>query len=299
MNRFFKELLKFGIFFTICTAILGGTTFIIKRNANGFELPPEKTVLVVGDSYTAYAVNDKVLTNVFNFSQGASAYFYSYLKIKEILDSNPQIKTVVVGYSYENISKSRDEWFYGSRRIQRRMPQFFHLFSVDDFCSLFASNPIEVLRNSSSLVNISKTIEFFSSDNNMKSMGEYRDLDRDKLPEAIKHYDPSKETEKAEYSKYEKKYLLKIYELVMSKNVNLILLNTPTHSLIRKRQDKYKTHYFSFAKQNMPEAVILNHSDIFIPEEGFGDPEHLNRKGAKFYSEYLKKHKLFDLTDKQ
>ena len=76
----------------------------------------------------------------------------------------------------------------------------------------------------------------------------------------------------------------------MAKNVNLILLNVPIHPMLKEEQEEYTKYYYLLAQQKLSKATIINHANIDIPEYGFFDLVHLNYKGAKLYSEYLKKH---------
>ena len=72
--------------------------------------------------------------------------------------------------------------------------------------------------------------------------------------------------------------------------MNVILLNVPLHPFLAERLDEYKERYYSFAEKYLPKATLINHSNMDIPEQGFGDLLHLNYKGAGIYSQYLKKY---------
>jgi len=292
MKYFLNDLLKFSAFFIISTLVLSVGTTVLAKNIISFEIPDDKTSLIVGDSRPESAINDDILSNAFNFSQSGTAYFYSYLKIRAMLENNPHIDTLVLGYAYDDISKSRDEWFNGAEMIKFKMPKYLLLFNYRDFISLFQSNPYEVSKNIHRTViyNSSAVLKYIITGQGIDHLGGFQYLERDKLQEAKNRYSPGKDEENLEYSKYQEEYLLKIYNLARSKNIDLILLNTPIHALKQEAEEKYKDYYYSFAEHQLPETVIVNHTNMDIPEYGFGDLEHLNYKGAQIYSEYLKEH---------
>ena len=281
MKRFIRNLLMFSIFFIGSTLLLVSGATHLKRNIISFDIPRSKTILVVGDSYTECAINDSILTNAFNFSQGGTTYFHSYLKIREILEHNPHIDTIVLSYSYKEMAKSRDNWFYGAESIQFMMPIYYFLFNDNDFYALFISNPHDVLSNIPRII--------FTKNYSIDHLGKYLYLERDKLQEAKNRYIASDKEEKVEYSKHQEEYLLKIYNLVRSKNIDLILQHTPIHPFLKEELEENKYDYYSLAEQKLPKAKIVDHSNMDIPEYGFGDLDHLNHKGARLYSEYLKK----------
>ena len=287
MKKFLNEMLKFGVFLILGTIILIMGTLLIERNIINFTIPANKTVLVVGDSHTACAVNDEILTNVFNFSKGGSGYFYTFLKVRKMLEDNPQITTLVIGYSYGNLEKSRDEWFKGEKYITGNLNRHLFLLDFSDFYSIFISNPYHVL-----ISTISERIASLYSDHSLNRWGKYKYLEQNELEESKARLISNDKTEKVEYSEYQEKYLLKLYHLAMAKDINVILLNAPIHPMFEESQEAYKGYYNLLAEHEMPNATIINHSNMNIPESGFGDIRHLNFKGAEIYSEYLKANNL-------
>ena len=281
MKKFISDFFKFNIFFIGSILLLVVGRVFYERYVVSFEIPQSKIVLLVGDSRAECAVNDTIVADVFNYSQSGTAYFYSYLKIREILDHNPQIKTVMLGYSYENVAEFRDDWFDGFQNLKNFMPKYFFLFDFSDFISLVSANPY------GTLINIPRII--FTAIKGSDQLGGYVSLKRDKLQEAKDRLVVSNEQKEVKYSKYQEEYLLKIYKLVRSRNVDLILLAVPIHPLMEQNLAKYKDYYYSFAEQKLPKAKLINHLMMDIPEYGFADLGHLNYKGSKLYSEYLQK----------
>ena len=100
-------------------------------------------------------------------------------------------------------------------------------------------------------------------------------------------------------SHFQEIYLLEIYNLTQSQDIELILLKTPIHELKQEFEDIYMNRFSALIEEQLPNATIIDHSRVEIPEEGFGDLEHLNAIGAELYSDYLKEHGFVTLADSE
>lgn len=289
MKKFLLEILKFSLILVLGASILVLGTLFLEKEFTSFEIPANKTVLVMGDSKVECAVNDEILDPVYNFSQSGTAYFYTYLKARKMVNDNPQIDTLVVGYSYADLSQARDEWFKGEKYIKGKFREHFFLMNFNDLYAIFISNPLDVI---SSLFPIRLITP--SSDQNLERWGGYLYLERDKLHEAMIRNDENQADLILGYSQYQEEYLLKIYELAMDHDLNFILLTTPIHPLLEERLDGYKDHYAEFVEEKLPNALVINHSSLTIPEDGYGDLGHLNHQGARIYSKYLSDQLIFE-----
>jgi hypothetical protein len=292
MKVFLQDLLKFAAFFLgVMLILIVGTTFLARSLIN-FEIPAQKTTLIVGDSRPESGLNDEILENTFNFSQSGTAYFYSYLKIRTMLEHNPHIDTIVLGFAFEDIAKPRDEWFRGPETIKFKMPKYLPLFGHQDLAALFQANPSEVAKNLHRTVvyNSAAIIKFVITGQGSDHLGGYQYLERSKLEQAKDRLPSTIDEEDLQLSEYQEKYLLEIYHLAQSRDVDLILLKTPIHEMKQAIEDIYIDRFASLIEEKMPEATIIDHSRVVIPEEGFGDLEHLNLIGAQIYSEFLKEH---------
>lgn len=277
-----------------------------QRTSIIFALPPHKTVLVVGDSHPECAIDDRILESVVNLSRSGDTYFYSYLKIRAVLEHNPQIETVVLSYSYAELSESRDDWFKGTTQIGDRLPKFLPLLNYRDFLRLFRANPYAVVANiprssRSGFRRILKTKRGYFPFRTMRSFGHYRPLRQDRLQEAKNRRstvsgegaNPDAKQPEVKGGQYQRKHLKEIYLLLRAREKNVILLNVPVHPWWAPWLDAYEDYNVSFAREQLPHALVVDHSQMEIPEMYFRDFGHLNYEGAKLYSEYLKNHAIF------
>jgi hypothetical protein len=255
------------------------------------ELPGTKSVLIVGDSHTECAINDRMLSNAVNLSKSGSCYFYSYIKVREAIKNSRQIDTIILGCSYGEILKGRDDWFYGndSRELRVKVRSLFYLFTMKDFVDILKANPKKVIATlpESITFNVGHIYKKVTGQRNA-DIGGYWYLKRNKLKEAKKRIETLSATSvKHEYSEIQRKYLLKIYELCLENGIRLVLMNTPIHPDLYALYHDKDEYYYSFIEDNMPEAVVANHASVIIPDEGYGDLQHLNHIGAEMFTRFL------------
>ena len=105
MKRF---LFRLSIFFTclgtLFFCLLFFTSWGAKRN-NDFRIKLNTHYIVLGHSHAECAYNDQLIENFENFSQSGESYFYTLPKIKEIVRKNPQVKTVFLEFTNNQIEK--------------------------------------------------------------------------------------------------------------------------------------------------------------------------------------------------
>ena len=68
---------------------------VIKKKSNFTLKVPVKNV-VFGHSHPSYAFNDSLISDFKNLADSRQSYFYSYLKIRNVLPQNNSIKTVFI-----------------------------------------------------------------------------------------------------------------------------------------------------------------------------------------------------------
>lgn len=283
-------------FITNSISLLGITTILIvglvlithaiTRHFFNYAIDENKNILVVGNSHLEYAIDDEIISQAFNIAQSGSGYFYSYLKIREIANRNKQIDTIILGYSYEDFSEYRVNWFSGEDKIKFKMRDHFFLFSSKDYFDLLKSNPRSVITNTPQVIVHSMKVML----KGYPYLGGHVHSDRSKLKESFKRYDPNYYINKTnKVPKYQDKYLIKIYDYCQTNNIKLILLNSPIHPKMDKDLQANKHLYCDFASEFMPEATLINYSNYFNDDEYFSDISHLNDKGSIAFSKHLNK----------
>jgi hypothetical protein len=268
------------------------TTIAVMRQAS-FKVAKNKNILVMGASHTAYAIDDSIFTRSINLSQCGTAYLYSYLKIKKVLENNPQIDTVLLSFGYSAV-------IYGAQRLQKeeafkaQVPTYISLLEKDDFR---AYKDKDALLQSIFAVPIQKggvVLYYFQKG---KALFSYKDLkiggylksDRQKLQADIdmQQYE-NMTTELPQESAAEKDYLLKIVNLCKEHRVKLILIHSPTYQPdVYGHLDKLEAYRQKYLK----DVAYVDYSGFKFPSDScYGDIRHLNYKGAAIFSQYLQEH---------
>ncbi|PCJ95904.1 MAG: hypothetical protein COA50_08065 [Flavobacteriaceae bacterium] len=289
MKKFMLNITRFIITLTSCIIVLLIATSLISKNLFDFSIPKQKNILVLGNSHPECAINDSILPNVFNLAQSGTGYFYDYVKAREVIAENSQIDTVIIGYTYGDMAKEMDSWFDGKEKIKFKLRNYFFLFNFNDYLALLKANPLDVLSQTPQAIGYN----LYMSYKGYTYLGGFNYLKRNKLEEAKRRLENQQILESnSEVSKYQSIYLQKIYTYCNKNNIVLILLNTPIHPLGEEYRKNLKTNYYKFASQKLPKAILVNDSNLKLPESFYADLNHLNFKGAHEYSEFLKQNKF-------
>ncbi|MEJ8816956.1 hypothetical protein [Lacibacter sp. H407] len=248
-----------------------------------------KTIFLFGHSRTAYAYNDSLIPRVRNFANTAEPYFFTSAKVDKLLSANPQVKTIVVELSEIHMSERQtNEWTNGNGFIQHHLPNYGPLITLKQHCQLLQRNtkeylntlPLTTKQNLLLLLKPKQTI--FSS----RNFGGYLvhdsslvDFKRDQ-----NNQNPKKGLMVSDSSP-DLVYLDAIAELCNQKKVRLILLRSPVHRDFG--MGGYDSVWHSVYRTKYSNYTVIDFSSYPLPDEGFYDYHHLNRRGAGILSPKL------------
>ena len=283
-----KKFIKRGVLFLIITGIVslvvGFLSVFISKKTFDYKIKEKKNILIVGNSHTECSINDSILSNSINLSQSASSYFYSYMKIREFTKYNPQIDTVIISFSDNDLFSEKEKWFSSSEKINNKMTRHIILFNKDDYLDLFKSNPIEVIVQTFILYS-----DFYNLHTKKRDfIGSYNKINVNKIDEDIIEFNRSPPIIDSIIAITELQYLLKIYNFTQENEIKLILLNTPIHPIIEKHFSVIRErNCSSIARDQMPNATYFDHTSFVLKNSDYADLSHLNNKGSNKYSEFL------------
>jgi hypothetical protein len=297
MKTFIGKIILYLSIVTIIIVSFSVGIYFIQSKAS-FKLPPNKNILVVGDSHTQCSIDDNIFCRSVNVSQGGSAYFYSYCKIKKFLNHNKHIDTILVSFYYSALTSNIDDgWICNENAIKGKIPHYLTLLDKKDI-AIFADKKISlikaILRPPYRLA-----FEFIVKKCNIAyedlDIGKHVKIKWHKLQEDVTRNSNKQEMEETDISFYQREYLLKIIDLCKSRNVALILINTPTYKPeiygnINKLNDYYNA-YLSGVK-------YLDYSAFSLSDFCYGDIGHLNYKGVEIFSKYLQENFGQDVNSK-
>ena len=299
MKRFIIKTTKLSLILIVLITLMSFSTILIIKKAS-FKIDNNKNILVLGASSTECSINDTILTNYLNLSQSAEAYIFTYIKLKKILEVNKHIDTVLLAYTYDILKKGRDEWIIGDTKMRDNISRYISFIGTEELEILFPkysfwSSLIDLpYLSKRALISFFLKKDFKYSD---LRLGRFQFLKRDKLKvdlERRKNNSDSILDEIGEYSEYQNKYLSKIIKLCKNYNVELILFNTPVYTdaipaaVVEEFYKYHKSHY--------SDVTFIDCSNFDLDDSHYADVKHLNYKGAKIFSEFIKQNGLSKLA---
>lgn len=284
MKKFLRRVFIFFLFLTGSLVINIYIQFNYLYDENYFKLPLNVTTLILGHSHAANAYNTKFITNSVNLSNPGESYFYTYIKARTILKFNPQIKTIYLEFTNNQIERGMDNWVWDDT----------HLIKVKDYGVIMNFEEYKLLyqNNTSGLFNvISKgLVENFipliknNSILDDRKFGGYL-INNSSLLDSLKRDSNTSKNRTNLVSQTNLNYLTKIVDLCDENNVEIIFVRSP----MNKRYDINfnETVFRQLLKSDFSEVKWLDFKDYPLPDEAFGDSEHLNSKGAILFSTYF------------
>jgi hypothetical protein len=247
--------------------------------------------IVCGDSHTQSAINDKKLNHTLNISQNSEPYLATYNVIRTITKNNPQIKNIIVGYSFHSLSNAFDEVIFKEKHkvdFYARYTPILDLESISaiakhNFTGLIKSFP-KSLNTWVTLRNITKMnkIDF----NNYKFFGEYYPSKKSNCTHKTisnsirRHYFNGKK--EREFSLIQEEYLIKIVNYCYKHKKKLILINTPINiNYFNKVPKKFIIKYYKIASKFGDSVKLLDFHNLSLKPYQYGDGDHVNEFGAK------------------
>lgn len=290
IRHFAIKLVTFCFLFLIIFILtLFSFSVIIYQSKSIYAIDKSCNILILGDSHTECALNDTLLPHSVNISASADAYIYSYFKMKKLINNNPQIDTILLGYGYHNLSPSLEEWVYGDKFILNKVPTYACFMKNSEIQKVIKYNPqlalsliLDIYRSAFKL----SVKSIFGQNYNQAGFGGFRRLTYNKLKEDIQRLSRKKDQDEASFnsSPSQEKYLLMISNYCKNNKIKLILIATPIYKNILKSSKNLKVLYYEYYNKYLADNVLLDYSGENMPDSCYADSEHLNRLGAKDFS---------------
>ena len=293
-------IIKFFIFMFLIIALTSLPIFFVQSSniPDQLLLPQNVTTIFMGDSHTQCAVDDKFFPNSLNISRSAESYLYSFYKIKYILKLNPQIKNVVLGFSYHNLGAKYDDYIkLNNSKFKLMCKRYLLTYDPELFFYLLKINPIGIVVNYPDFSKRSSSLLWRHATNNLRFInfpfiGSFLDSDYSNINDSTITYAINGQfyTNSGEYigiSEIQTKYFYKIIDYFSNSDVNLILINPPVNKDYYDRVPKQNIKLVNSIADKFEKIVFLNHSHMSYPDNYWRDGDHLNSKSAKIYTQYL------------
>ncbi|MBK8563722.1 MAG: hypothetical protein IPN76_10365 [Saprospiraceae bacterium] len=286
MKQFLSKLFLFAATFLLLmnVLVLIGNSLTKHKVRNVYTLPQGTKYVVMGNSRPECSINDSLIEHLSNFSKSGEAYFYTYLKVKELLSYNKKLEAALIQFTLEDITTKRDDWVWNKINLSSNYDNHSYAMTMDEYNVLMTQNLAGFIyvHHFQTIVRQFRNIFLMNDIERKKQWGGYLPLSKENTEKTTEVTTP---TDSLKISPIHKKYLIETIKLLSDNNVKVFLISTPllkpdkdrlSQVQVNEELGKYSlgTHYIDF--QNFP----LSNSD-------FADPWHLNRKGAIKFSKFL------------
>lgn len=296
MKLFLKKIFWFITpLVSTCLILLAIANPYISDKSSKFKIADSKEILIIGDSHIQKSLSDEIISNSKNVSIPSESFYFTYYKLKAILDANHSIKTVILGTGNHNISAYYEDFIIG-RYSMSTSPKYFFLLPFDQKVKLISYN-------FNSLPPFLRSISKIAKQTALHNEHAYADGYKNRYKSTSYDFNKTSQRLKQQYllndSSYQKlsslciEYLEKIITLCNEKNIRLIAINTPTHKYYRNNTpEKFKNALDSIIHLNNLE--YLDFSSIDLPDNHYiPDGDHVSSQGAvktsTLVQEYLTK----------
>lgn len=277
------------LFLGIVLALELSCNYIISSKAD-FKLGSTYQYAIFGNSRPECAFDDTLIDNFKNLSQSGESYFYTQIKLKEILDNNPELSTIFIGYGNSNINIENKQKMFQQDALGYRNPIYSPFFSVEDYRFLLSVEKAE-LKSVLQTYPISlrrKIIRVVRQNfRYLDEIGGYQSLTTNQIDSLVRVFDTIQIKPLTEREIFTESidYLREMVDLCKEKNKKVYLVRCPQHSgypfrINEKIQLKILDDFFS-------DVVFLDFSKFPIADEEFMDFTHLNQKGAERFSTWF------------
>ena len=308
MKEFLLRLWRFSVTGIILLGIVSlGHLHLLQQlyEPQHFHVAPDVTILIIGDSHTECSLNPDYMPGVKNISLSAEHYLLTYYKLKRLLDANPHIHTVVVGYSYHNLNQFYDDFLKEEEHSRQWINPYFPLLDAEgqDMVQGTPGYLVSKLKYHYGLplkLDFALLCKLLSGTLLVEDFSFWGHFREDPLNLLQAKY--LKRTLDIHFyreggiqglSPLQIYYLFRIAEECEFRRVNLVLLMTPLHKTYRSNiPPGFPEFYRGLADtltRRYPHTHFKDFSELAVPDNFFRDTDHMNKYGALYFSPLVMK----------
>lgn len=286
MARFIKKTVLFiaASIFILLPIILIPDYIISKRSR--FVIDSKDRIVLFGHSHPECAFNDTLINNFKNLSHSAEPYFYTFQKVKMVLQQNPQIETVLIEFTNNEIDAKMNDWTWGYKYMSSMFPKYVPFMDKADFGILIRNNPKDFM-NCLSVSTRTNLTRVLTSDYEFTNiMGGYFRIDASKknsTPDSVTS--GRDEMIRPSVSLVNLFYLKKIIACCRGNHKQVFLVRSPQHhsyEYLKNEKDFLKIKQAMFSS-----TEFLDFGKFPLCDDEFADFGHLNYKGAIKFSKWF------------
>lgn len=287
MKRF---LLRVSLFLFCAVSSLGLLYFLASSRLSdpgNFRLPATDRYLVLGHSHPATALDPTLIPGLANLSLGGEPFFYTYIKCRYLVAANPQLTTVFIGLTNNQLVTEVDSLLTSDYALSYFFPKYAPLMNRAEWRVLEEATPNGV-RYRLGKVAIHAALNGLARSGNYQAvLGGFEVLDGYYDPRSVAgksfrdvyHSDPSQICEGNLH------YLDEIVRYLEQHHITVYFIRTPLREASPALGNE---QVFQAVLQNRyPQVRFLDFRQFPLGDSDFYDVEHLNRQGATKFSKYF------------
>lgn len=279
-------LTKLGWFLAFVTAANVALLFAIvslnRMAVDSCDLSDDVSAVIIGDSHTMWSIDATGIDSVRNVSFNAEGYVYTYYKLQTLLEKDPGIRHVYLGFGYHNLSGYYDDYIHGAESMSF-IHRYIGVMPMADVVGAMMRNPAEapdLFRNilqRGTRSGLTQQCTLYGKFPNNRKMEIY-DPSQMEMRIAAQYYNGDGLVMNVSQSNTE--YLQKIVSLLKEEGIAITLLNTPLHrDYVDAIPMEYKELYRDFIDRN--QLDVYEFEDLkLVDSEFLPDGDHVNFNGA-------------------
>jgi hypothetical protein len=285
VTRSFTFLAAVLLFVVICNLVMD---YRISRT-NYFPVPKDKSYIVVGHSLPECSVNDTIVKSAYNVAGSMEGYFYTYYKVKAILNNNPHVKGVFIEFTNNQVEEFAVNRISGEY-LPFLLPKYSPVIDWEGLGYLFKKSPLAVYR--ALHASLKKKLVFIaSSDVNYIRQGEWGGFHstsgslKASVIDSLRLLD-LKQVKSKTVCNENIDYLKKTIAFCKKRGVKVFLLRSPLPSYMPVHMEE---EFDSIMRNDFKDVPFFDYKDFPLTAEDFLDNQHLNHVGASKFSHALNK----------
>lgn len=234
-------------------------------------------------------INDSLLNNALNLSNSGESYLFTLQKLRILCNRFPNIKYVFLEVTDNVFKKNFNKCYYADEYISNRFHLLGSSFSIRDHLFVFTKNPKGYFNATAILIRKNIELIFTKKSKNLQELGGFKSLDniltKEKMEE-IKLNIKSNPSIPARES-HSLIYLNQILDFCKKSSLKIAFVRSP--------QNKHYNELFGHENfklildEKFQDIDFLDFNDSIRNDNLFADLEHLNKHGAKEYTNMFKR----------
>ncbi|WP_298499340.1 hypothetical protein [uncultured Algibacter sp.] len=305
MKSFIYKTLLFILASIFIVALIFFSSLIVINKKSNFKLKVPVKNIIIGHSHPTYAFNDSLISDFKNLAQSRQSYFYSFIKVRNVLSQNNSIETVFIEFTNNQITKEMDDWIWDGMTISSRIPIYLPFIKKDEAQLLYKNNSKAFVAGTSKSFR-ENLINLFSLKYDYTSkIGGYKWTKRNDI-DSLLAIENTKKPNKIDITAINNlslknlEFLDKIISLCNEKNIKVYLVRSPQHT---KYKGRLNEELFQKIRSKRFKTIdFLDFNNFPFNNSDFADLDHLNYKGAAKFSKWfneLNQNGLLSKNDKQ